>query len=295
MFREAGQDYDALKRRAQERGFRSVPLGAAVTARVENTIERSSSRNFVAQLRGTDREDEYVIYMAHWDHFGTDASIEGDGIYNGARDNATGTAALLEIAEAFRALGAPPSRSILFLGVTAEEQGLLGSLHYGANPVVPLEKTVAALNMDAMNTFGRMRDVTIVGYGASELDRLVEEAASEQGRVVRPDPEPEKGYYYRSDHFAFAKQGVPALYVDPGVDHVEHGESWTREQLDAWVADRYHKPADEFDPGTWDLSGMVEDLRLLFVVGYRLANSTAFPNWHEGTEFKATRDRMMGR
>jgi Zn-dependent M28 family amino/carboxypeptidase len=291
LFRLGGQEYDSLKTLADRRGFKAVPLGVTASLRLDNEIVRSTSRNFLALLRGTDRADEYVIYMAHWDHFGTDPNREGDQIFNGGVDNATGTAGLIEIAEAFKGLSTPPSRSILFLAVTAEEQGLLGSQHYGANPVVPVNQTVAAINMDAMNVDGRMKDVTVVGYGNSELDDYVEQAAREQGRVVRPDPEPEKGYYYRSDHFSLAKVGIPAVYVDQGIDHVEHGEAWTRARQDEYREKRYHQPSDQYEE-SWDLSGMVEDLRLLFSVGYRLATSEAFPNWREGTEFKATRDQM---
>ena len=175
------------------------------------------------------------------------------------------------------------------VAVTAEEQGLLGSAYYATHPVFPRNKTVAAINMDALNTLGPMNDITIVGYGNSELDDLVEQAAGAAGRVVRSDPEPEKGYYYRSDHFSFAKEGIPALYTDSGIDHVEHGELWTREKRQEYLDNHYHKPSDEYDPA-WDLNGTVDDLRLLFTVGHRLATSSAFPNWREGTEFKAKRD-----
>jgi Zn-dependent M28 family amino/carboxypeptidase len=289
IFRLAGQEFDALKGTADRRGFRAVPLGIAASTRFQIRNERSTSRNFLAALPGTDHADEYVIYLAHWDHFGTASGGGGDQIFNGAVDNATGTAALIELAEAFTALSTPPSRSLLFLAVTAEEQGLLGSQYYGTNPVVPLAQTVAALNMDAMNVDGRMRDVTVIGYGNSELDEYVDEAAQAQNRVVRPDPEPEKGYYYRSDHFSLAKVGVPSLYTDQGIDHIEHGEAWTRQRQDDYRANRYHQPADQYD-AAWDLSGMGEDLQLLFTVGFRLANSREFPNWREGTEFKAIRD-----
>jgi Zn-dependent M28 family amino/carboxypeptidase len=291
LFRLGGQEYDSLKAMADRRGFKAVPLGITASLRLDNEIVRSASRNFLALLRGTDRADEYVLYMAHWDHFGTDPNREGDQIFNGGVDNATGTAGLIELAEAFKSLSTPPSRSILFLAVTAEEQGLLGSQHYGANPVVPASQTVAAINMDAMNVDGRMKDVTVIGYGNSELDDYVEQAAREQGRVVRPDPEPEKGYYYRSDHFSLAKVGIPAVYVDQGIDHVEHGEAWTRARQDEYREKRYHQPSDEYQE-SWDLSGMVEDLQLLFSVGYRLATTEAFPNWRQGTEFRATRDQM---
>ena len=293
IFQVAGQDYEALKARAAQRGFRAVPLGVTASARLSLETVRSTSRNFLARLRGTDRADEYVIYMAHWDHFGTDTTREGDQIFNGAVDNATGTAGLIEVAEAFTRLSTPPSRSVLFVAVTAEEQGLLGSQYYGTRPVVPLAKTVAAINMDAMNTDGRMRDITVIGYGNSELDDYVVAAAESQGRVVRPDPEPEKGYYYRSDHFSLAKVGVPAVYVDQGIDHVEHGEAWTQQRQADYRAQRYHQPADEYDP-SWDLSGLVEDLRVLFHVGFRIASGRDVPNWREGTEFKAIRDQLMG-
>ncbi len=292
MFKLGGQDYDALKAKAVERGFQAVPLGASASLTLHSDISRSMSRNFLAQLRGTDHADEYVIYMGHWDHFGTDPTRQGDQIFNGAVDNATGVAGLIELARAYTKLSSPPSRSILFLAVTAEEQGLLGSQYYATNPVVPLDKTVAAINMDALNVLGRMKDIVVVGLGMSQLDDYVEAAAKEQGRVVRPDQEPEKGYYYRSDHFSFAKQGVPALDPGAGEDNVDHGITWTKQQEEDYRVHKYHQPADEFDP-SWDLSGMVEDLQLFFTVGYRLATSRDFPNWRPGTEFKAARDAMM--
>ena len=289
LFSMAGQDYHALRERAAQPGFEAVPLGVQASVALANTFERSTSNNVLARWPGTERADEYVFYMAHWDHFGRDPNLEGDQIYNGALDNATGTAGLLEIAEAFTRLDEKPARSVVFLAVTAEEQGLLGSAYYATHPVYPRNKTVAAINMDALNTLGPMNDITVVGYGNSELDDLVEEAAEAAGRVVRPDPEPEKGYYYRSDHFSFAKEGIPALYTDSGIDHVEHGEQWTRQQRQVYLDNHYHKPSDEYDPA-WDLQGTVDDLRLLFIVGHRLATSSAFPNWREGTEFKAKRD-----
>jgi Zn-dependent M28 family amino/carboxypeptidase len=230
--------------------------------------------------------------MAHWDHFGIDPTLEGDQIFNGALDNATGTSALIELAEAFKMLESPPSRSIIFLATTAEEQGLLGSQYYATHPVYPATKTVAAINMDALNIYGKMKDITIIGYGNSELDDYVEAAAKEQGRRVRPNPTPEKGSFYRSDHFPFAKQGIPALYTNTGIDHVEHGEEWTLAKKEKYTAENYHKPSDEFDPN-WDLSGMIDDLRLLFRVGYKLSMESTFPNWKEGTEFKAKRDADM--
>jgi Zn-dependent M28 family amino/carboxypeptidase len=243
-------------------------------------------------LPGSARPDEYVILMAHWDHLGMDPSLEGDSIYNGAQDNATGTAGLLVLAEAFAAAEPAPERSLLFLAVTAEEQGLLGSAHYVENPLVPLDRTVAAINMDVMNVYGPMRDITIIGLGQSELDEYVAAAAEAQDRRIRPDPNPSAGSYYRSDHFNFAKVGVPALYPDIGVDHVERGEAWTREQMDRYEAERYHKPADEYE-AEWDLRGAVQDLALIYRVGIRLATEEPWPTWQEGSEFKAARDSMM--
>lgn len=294
IFAQAGKSYDEVKEQAAQPGFRAEPLGLEASVTLQNSLERSLSHNVLGVLPGTDRADEYVVYMAHWDHFGRDTTLEGDQIYNGALDNATGTAGLIELAQAFASLERRPRRSILFLAVAAEEQGLLGSQHYATNPVFPLEKTVAAINMDGLNILGPMRDVTVVGYGNSGLDDYLADAAATQDRVLRPDPEPEKGFYYRSDHFSFAKQGVPALYADAGIDHVEYGEEWTLARRDEYTKQHYHKPSDEYDP-SWDLSGAVDDLRLLFRVGYRLANESSFPNWREGTEFKALRDSMMAR
>ena len=292
LFKRAGLGFEKLKIDAEKRAFRAVPFGVTASLSLRNNIEHSRSNNVIAVLPGQKRADEYLFYVAHWDHLGLDSGKEGDRIYNGALDNATGTAALLELAEAFSQLKNPPQRSIAFLAVTAEEQGLLGSKYYASNPIFPVSKTVAAINMDVLNSYGKMKDITIIGYGNSDLDDYVIEAASEQGRTVRPDPEAEKGSFYRSDHLSFAKEGIPALYTETGIDHVEYGEEWTREQLDKYTAEIYHKPSDEFDPN-WDLSGAIDDLRLLFKVGYRLSMVSTFPNWKEGTEFKAKRDADM--
>jgi Zn-dependent M28 family amino/carboxypeptidase len=230
--------------------------------------------------------------MAHWDHFGIDPALEGDQIFNGARDNATGTAALIELAEAFLKLESPPRRSITFLATTGEEQGLLGSQYYAIHPIYPPTKTAAAINMDSLNIWGETKDITIIGYGNSELDEYVEAEASQQGRKVRPDPEPERGSFYRSDHFPFAKQGIPALYTSSGIDHVKFGEEWILEKRDKYIEENYHEPSDEYD-ASWDISGGIKDLQLLFKVGYKLSMESTFPNWNEGTEFKAKRDAAM--
>ena len=293
IFELAGADYDELKAVALQPDFESVPLGVSASISVRNTVEHSTSNNFLALLPGSERADEYVIYMAHWDQLGRDPNLEGDQIYNGALDNATGVAALFSLAKAFKSLDAPPKRSILFMAVTAEEQGLLGSAYYGENPVLPLDKTVAAINIDGLNIYGPTNDIVVIGYGASDLDDYMAAAAKTQDRVVVPDPDAEKGYYYRSDHFSLAKQGVPALYTDTGDDNVEHGVEWTRKKKDEYTANKYHRPSDEYSED-WDLSGAVDDIQLWFLVGYTIVNESTYPNWKEGSEFKAKRDAMMG-
>jgi len=289
IFEDAGQNYEELKLSAAKRGFKSIPTGLKASIALKNRMRQAKSKNVIALLPGSARADEYIFLMAHWDHFGIDTSLEGDQIYNGALDNATGTAALIELAEAFIKFETLQDRSIVFLSATAEEQGLLGSEFYATHPLYPRTKTVAAINMDALNIHGRMKDITVIGYGNSELDAYIEAAAAELGRRVRPDPQPEKGSFYRSDHFSFAKQGIPALYPTSGIDHVDHGEDWTLARKNEYTAKNYHKPSDEYDPN-WDLSGAIEDLRLLFKVAYRLSMESTFPNWKEGTEFKAKRD-----
>jgi Zn-dependent M28 family amino/carboxypeptidase/uncharacterized protein (DUF1684 family) len=294
ILRMGGQDYDDLKKLAATPDFKPVPLGVTASITLHNKLRTIDSHNVLARLEGSDPalKDEDVVYMAHWDHLGVGDAVNGDKIYNGAIDNASGVAGLLEIAHAFKELAVPPKRTILFAAVTAEEQGLLGSAYYAANPVMPLAKTLATINMDSMNVHGRTKDVTVIGYGASDLDDYVRDAAAEQGRVIRPDPSPEKGYFYRSDHFSFAKQGVPALYVDPGVDFVGKPADYGTKVRDDYEEHDYHKPSDEVRPD-WDLSGDREDLKLLMAVGYRVAQSTTFPNWKPGNEFKAAREAML--
>lgn len=292
IFEAAGQDYDHLKKSAAKPGFRAVPLDLKASLALENSIRKTVSRNVIGLLPGSERSDEYIIYTAHWDHFGKDPNLEGDQIFNGALDNATGTSALIELAEAFQQLGSPPLRSILFMAVTAEEQGLLGSDYYATHPIYPLNKTVAVINMDSLNIYGRMKDIRIVGYGQSELDEYVKGYAEEVGRVVLPNPTPEKGSFYRSDHFPFAKQGVPALSAGSGIQHLEKGEEWGRAQKESYIREKYHQVSDEYDPN-WDLSGMREDLHMYFMIGYRLSMESSFPDWNEGSEFKSKRDTDM--
>ncbi|ASZ09827.1 M28 family peptidase [Chitinophaga pendula] len=289
LFKLAGASKDLLQQ-AKKPGFKPVPLGLQSSLQINNSIKKSTSHNVLAVWPGTDRADEYIIYSAHWDHLGTGEAIRGDSIYNGAMDNASGTAALLEIATAFTKLEKKPSRSILFLSVTAEEQGLLGSAYYAAHPVYPVKKTVADINMDVLNTFGRTKDITIVGLGQSELDDYARKAADKQGRVIAGESNPSGGWFFRSDHFNFAKVGIPALYVGAGVDSREHGPAYGKEQAERYGKERYHSPFDEFDPN-WNMSGMVEDTRLLFDVGVTLSQESSFPKWKAGSEFKAIREK----
>lgn len=292
IFRDAGMDYEKMKAAALERDFQAVNLNRRASVSINNTIRRTVSHNVVAKIKGKQRADEFIIYVAHWDHFGLDPDLEGDQIYNGALDNATGTAALIELAEAFKDLGTPTGRSILFLAVTAEEQGLLGSDYYATHPIYPLTKTVAVINMDSLNIYGRMKDVRVVGFGQSQLDDYVTAVAEEQGRVTLPNPTPENGSFYRSDHFPFAKQGVPAAYAASGVQHREKGEEWGRKQREDYTRLHYHRPSDNFNPD-WDMTGAIEDVRMYFKIGFRLSMESTFPEWKPGSEFKARRDAAM--
>lgn len=291
----AGLDLAALKKAALQKDFQPVTLaGAKARFHLENTLRKTDSKNVIAKLEGSDAgsNGEYLIYTAHWDHLGKDDSLPGDKIFNGAADNASGTAGLLEIAKAYTKLRSAPKRSVLFLSVTGEERGLLGAKYYGENPLYPLNKTLADINMDELNTTGKARDMQIIGLGNSDLDDLTVEALKGQGRVVTGDTEPQKGFYYRSDHFEFAKQGVPALDPNPGVDIIGKPAGYGQKMKDEFDEKDYHKVSDEVKP-FWDLSGAVDDLRIFFEVGYKVANGTAYPQWKAGTEFKAKRDQMM--
>jgi Zn-dependent M28 family amino/carboxypeptidase len=292
----AGQDYEQLKAAAATRDFQPVPLGITASMTVKNTLRTVDSRNVLARLEGRDPvlKDQVVVYTAHWDHLGIGPDVGGDTIYNGAKDNAVGVGGLVELARAFTRLPAPPKRSVLFIAVTAEEQGLLGSQYYAEKPIYPLSRTAAAINIDGLNVHGRTRDLTIIGYGASELDEYARDAAGEQGRLIRPDPEPEKGFYYRSDHFNFAKQGVPAMHSDEGVDYIGKPPEYSQKVRSDWVAFDYHKPSDVVKPD-WDLSGAREDLEIFFAVGYRVAEADTLPAWKPGNEFKAKREAMLAK
>ncbi|MBW7932446.1 MAG: M28 family peptidase [Gemmatimonadaceae bacterium] len=294
LFAMAGQDFDALKAKAASKEFAPVPLGVTASVALKNKLRTVDSRNVVAKLEGKDPElkNEYVIYNAHWDHFGIGTAINGDSIYNGASDNATGVAGLLSIAKAFAML-TPPKRSILFIAVTGEEQGLLGSQYYATNPLYPINKTVAVINLDGLNTWGKTSDLVVTGLGASDLDDYARAAAAEQGgRVLVPDAEPEKGYFYRSDHFNFAKVGVPAFYPGAGVTFVGKDSTYGLQKRNEYTANHYHKPSDDIKP-EWDLSGAAQDAQLCYAVGYRVAMAAKWPEWKPGNEFKAIRDASL--
>jgi Zn-dependent M28 family amino/carboxypeptidase len=294
LLKLGGQDFDALKQAAIKKDFKPVPLKAKANFTVKNTLREVDSQNVIAKLEGSDPtlKNEYVVYTAHWDHLGKDEKLQGDQIFNGALDNASGVAFLLELAEAYTRLGTPPKRSVLFLSVTAEEKGLLGAKHYAENPLYPLERTVANINMDTINQWGRTKDIVVVGLGNSTLDDVLAEAAQTQGRSLQPDAEPQKGFYYRSDHFEFAKLGVPALVTGSGTDYVGKSAEYAQQKRDEYTSKDYHKVTDEIKPD-WDLSGAVEDAQLLFQVGWRVAQSERIPEWMPGTEFKARRETML--
>ena len=297
IFSAAGQDLAALKKRATTKDFYPVNLNAKWSFDIHTKFREVRSKNVVARVEGSDPKlrDEYVVFTAHWDHLGKDPSLKGDQIYNGAVDNASGCAGLLELAHAYAQLTPAPKRSILFLSVTAEEKGLLGSKYYAANPLYPLNKTLADLNMDSMNMWGKTRDMVIVGLGNSTLDDIARQVADQQGgRTLNPDPHPERGGFYRSDHFEFAKQGVPALDIHPGTDYIGKPANFGHDKAEEYTTNDYHKVTDEPKPG-WDLAGEVQDMRLLFDVGLDVANGKKFPEWKPGTEFQAKRDASMGR
>lgn len=289
IFRSIGLTYEKAKEDAMREDFKPIPLGISLSTSLHNTIKKTTSRNVVGYIKGRKRPEETVIYTAHWDHLGKHENMEAeDNIFNGAVDNGTGVAALIELAEKFHTLEKKPERSVVFMAVTAEESGLLGTKHYVNNPIFPLAQTVADINIDALSPYGKTKDIVVVGYKMNELRDYLEIAAAEQGRVVVPESHPENGGYFRSDHFAFAKKGVPALYATSGTDYVNGGTA-LGDSLEAdYTAHRYHKPGDEYEP-SWTFAGMVQDLKLLYQVGYRLTTSDEWPSWMEKASFKKIR------
>jgi Zn-dependent M28 family amino/carboxypeptidase len=293
LFAAAGKDFDALKAAAGKRGFKAVDLKATASIDLKSRIGQLESNNVLALQPGSEHPDQVIVYSAHWDHLGKDPSLEGDAIYNGAVDNATGVAALLELAGAFAHQQPAPKRSVLFAAVTLEESGLLGSKYYAAHPVMPLADTVADINLDALAPIGRAKNITVVGLGNSQLDDYLKAAVTLQGRTLTAEEEPEKGFYFRSDHFSFAKAGVPALYIDSGQDLRDGGLEAGHAASDDYTEHRYHGPADEYDASTWKLDGVIEDVQAVYDVGRTLADKTDFPKWAPDSAFRAEREKMM--
>jgi Zn-dependent M28 family amino/carboxypeptidase len=296
LLKMAGQDYQKLKAAARANTFKAVPLGMTASLSVKQKMRTVDSQNVIARLPGSDPKlrDEHIVYTAHWDAFGVGDPVKGDAIRNGALDNASGCAMVLEIARQLKNLKTPPKRSFLFLMVTAEEQGLLGSQYYADFPLYPLAKTVANINIDGINQWGRTSDLTVIGLGASDLDDYAKAAAAEQSRVLKPDAEPEKGFYYRSDHFNFAKKGVPAFDPDSGIDFIGKPPGYGQQKRDEYTKVDYHQPSDDVK-ADWDLTGAIEDAKIFLVMGYRIANADKFPEWKPGNEFKSIREKSIGK
>jgi Zn-dependent M28 family amino/carboxypeptidase len=288
LLQAAGKDTSVLHT-ANQKGFKGFDLGLKLSATLQTKAVFNKSHNVVAKIPGSKRPDEYVIFSAHWDHLGVGKpDAKGDSIYNGALDNASGTAAILEIARAFKAMKTPPERTIVFLSVTAEEQGLLGSEYYGQNPIYPVEKTVANINIDGINFYGKTKDAAIYGSGQSELEDYLVTELKKSNRYLAPEAHPEAGLYFRSDHFSFAKVGVPSITIDGGNEVIGKDKDYGKKIGDEFTAKRYHQPADEFD-ATWNLDGGLEDIELIFQIGKRLAFETSFPQWKDSSEFKELR------
>ena len=297
LFADAGLDFAQLRAAAGKPGFKPVPMNAKLSLSLKSTTAQKSSRNVIGVLPGSEAPDETVVYMAHWDHLGQHEGADpahsgGDNIYNGAVDNATGVAGIIEIAEHFKATGAP-KRSLVFLAVTLEESGLLGSKYYVAHPAYPLAKTVAVINLDAMPVGGKAKDITVIGKGNSQLEDLLAEQAKAQNRVLSEEATPQDGFYFRSDHFNFAKAGVPALYAKGGADLLDGGIEAGNAAAALYRDSHYHKPSDQYDPSWWKLDGVIQDLQALYGVGRVVADGGQWPNWYEGNPFRAARDALL--
>lgn len=293
LFASAGLDFDKLQAAAAQRGFKPVPLKATASITLDSTIAHTQSYNVLGLLKGSEHPDQVVVYSAHWDHFGRDPKLKGHQIYNGSIDNGTGIAGLLSIAGAFAQQQPKPKRSLLFAAVTMEESGLLGSQYYVTHPVFPLDKTVADINMDALDIIGPTRNMIVVGYGQSQLEDILKGVLAKQGRTISPEATPENGFYFRSDHFSFAKAGVPAMDTLTGDDLVDGGTVEGRKRLDDYTEHHYHTTNDVYDPN-WDFRGVVEDIQALYEVGSQIAGDDQWPQWNAGSEFRARREKMMG-
>jgi Zn-dependent M28 family amino/carboxypeptidase len=292
LLEAAGLNKDVIET-ADKPGFRGRSLGIRLSTSMQVTAEYNTSNNVVARITGSKKPNEYIIYTAHWDHLGIGKPDEkGDSIYNGALDNASATAGLLELAKAFKRSKHPPERSIIFLAVTAEEQGLWGSAYYAQNPIYPLNKTLANINMDGLNNYGKTHDIIVVGQGQSELEDYLESEVKKVNRVITYETRPEAGSYYRSDHFNFAKVGVPALYTSSGIEVLGEDENFGKLAKEDYNTKRYHRPSDHFDD-KWKLDGAIDDLQLLYKIGQKLAATKTWPRWKPGSEFKAVREESL--
>lgn len=292
LFSSLGLDLSDLIKGAKSSGFKGFKLNANAQLKLNNSWQKNTSHNVLGMIKGSDLSDEYLFYSAHWDHLGIGKAMNGDSIYNGAVDNGTSLAWMMEIARAFKAMPDSPRRSVVFFAPTAEESGLNGSGYYVDHPIFPISKTVANINNDLMLPYGRCKDVMVTGFGQSDLDQLLEMEALKKNRYIIPDPNAHTGMYYRSDHFSFARVGVPALFARGNTDHWEKGKSYMREKEQEWINNCYHKPDDEYEDW-WDLTGIEADARLLFRVGWQIANTDVYPQWNDGSEFKAIRDAQF--
>ena len=286
LFTDAGMDLSKMIASARQPGFKAIPMAAKVSTTLSNTYKRDQSDNVIAYLPGSEHPDDYILYSAHWDHIGVGTPVNGDSIYNGALDNASGTATLLAIAKNYTRQANPPERSVAFVWVTAEEQGLLGSEYYTLHPSFPINQTICNINIDGCNPNGPMKDFQIVGIGHSEMDEIAREELIKQDRYVLPDQEPEKGYFFRSDHFNFAKVGIPPLFGEGGYDHIEKGIEYGKAKRAEYTAQNYHAPSDEYNAETWDMGGVVQDAQIFYNIGWRLANSDERPQWYPKSEFR---------
>lgn len=293
LFEAAGMNYDTLFKAAHNPTFKAQPMHLGLTTAMRVTTREDTSYNVIGTIPGSTRSGEYIIYSAHWDHLGIGEPVDGDSIYNGALDNASGVAGIMEIARAFKSMKSSPERSLVFLAVTAEEQGLLGAEYYASHPIYPAASTVADINIDGINPYGPMKDIILIGKDQSELEDYLKEATQAEGRYVGYETHPEAGYFFRSDHFCFAKVGIPALYTETGIDLVEKGKEEGQRLADEYTEKYYHQPADEFDSTRWNTAGAVDDLQLLFQVGKRLSFDVKWPQWKGGSEFRAVRESYM--
>ncbi|WP_372745604.1 M20/M25/M40 family metallo-hydrolase [Lutibacter sp.] len=293
LFEKSDLNFETLAKQAETSNFNAISLNCNLNLTIKTQLKFQNSKNVVGIIKGSKYPNECIVYSAHWDHFGIGPVQNGDSIYNGAMDNGTALAAFLETAKAFSKLKKKPERSVVFISVTAEETGLIGSKFYAQNGLFPPEKTIANLNYELLLPMGKMKDVTITGFGQSELDLYVKEAAKEQDRYIIEESSPENGMYFRSDHFSFAQVGIPSLFIKGWQDSRTKGKEWAQTQINNYWENAYHKPSDEYNPTTADLSGIVEDAKLFFKIGYKLANESSYPKWNEKSEFKAIREKSL--